>query len=157
MARKPSAKNLTLQEIQDLLEQKIAEERKKLPKLTAKRDRLQADLDEINEQIAAIEGSAGPAPKKRGRKPGRKPGRAAKGKARGPRRSRSGRVTLPQAIEKILAKSSEPMSPNQITAKIQRSKHPSAESKSLRLQVTTTLSKRDEFERVGRGQYQLAK
>ena len=162
MARKPSTKNLSLLEIQEMLDQKIAQERKKLPKLIAKRDSLQEELDEVNQTIETL-GGEGAAPKKRrGRAAKKGPKKAAKktAKKRGGRRGGGkgkGRVTLPEAIANVLSQSEAPMSPNEITSIIQKSKHPSAKSSSLRLQVTTALSKRPEFKRVGRGQYQFAK
>ena len=155
MARKPSAKNLSLLEIQELLESKIEQEKKKLPKLIERRDALQEELDDLNKLIDTLGGSQA-APKKRGRRPGAKKAAKKRGRRAGGRGGK-GRVTLPDAIADILSKSGEAMSPNDITAIIAKSKHPSAKSSSLRLQVTTALSKRPEFKLVGRGQYQLAK
>ena len=153
MAKKISLKDLSLLEIQELLNQKIALEQKKLPKLLEKRDRLQAELDALNRQIETLEGGGGDSKKVA-------PG-AARGAKRGPRRrARKGkgkRVTLAQAVAEVLGKSKRPMTPTEITKVIERSKHPSAQSASLRLQINNILTKREEFERLGRGQYQLKK
>ena len=151
MAKKLSVKDLSLDEIRQMLETKIEQEKKKLPSLIEKRDRLQEELDQVNRTIETLGGTVS-APKPAGR-----PASKRVAKKRGPRAGKGGRMTLPQAIVEILSKSDGPMSPNEITTIVQKSKHPSAKSESLRLQVTTALSKRPEFKRVGRGQYQLAK
>ncbi|MCA9427682.1 MAG: hypothetical protein KC994_21560, partial [Candidatus Omnitrophica bacterium] len=83
MAR-PKASSLTIAELQDLLDQKVAQEKGKLPSLRKKRDKLASQLEEIEKEIAVLEigGPAKPTTRsKRGRKPGRKPKKAGTAKA----------------------------------------------------------------------------
>lgn len=151
MARKPNLKNLSLPELQKLYEEKLAQEQKRLPKLIAKRDSLKAELEELNQQIETLGGETAATKPKRAKKAAK---RAAKKRGR---KTAGKRVTLPDALASILSSSKDPMSPAQLTEEIQKMKHPSAKSKSLRLQITTALSKRPEFKKVGRGQYKMKK
>lgn len=173
MLNKSIIEKMSLAELQALVAAKIEEQRKRLPTLLSRRERLQAELNAVNEEIALVEGGEAPARRaKAGRKktgkrgPGRPRGSAkalkaeapAKAPRRGAGRKAGGkRVTLPQALLKLLQGSSKPMSPNELCAAIAKSNHPSAKSPSLRLQVTTALSRRPEFTRVGHGLYEASK
>lgn len=173
MLNKSMIEKLSLADLQALVAAKIEEQRKRLPALLARRERLQSELNDLNEEIALLDGGSSPAPRaKAGRKktgkrgPGRPRGSAKASKASAPakapkrgagRKAGGKRVTLPQALLKLLQGSSKPMSPNDLCAAIAKSNHPSAKSPSLRLQVTTALSKRPEFTRVGHGLYEATK
>jgi len=153
MVRKTALSKLSISELQELLNKKLSQERKRLPKLKAKRKTLQAQLDELNQEIEAIGGAP---PKRRKVVRNKRVGRPA-AKKRTEKKRGTKRVTLPEALAAILSKAKGPMSPVQLANQIKKRRHPSAKSKSLRLQITTALSKRPEFKRVGRGQYQLKK
>ncbi|MCA9445368.1 MAG: hypothetical protein KC964_31555 [Candidatus Omnitrophica bacterium] len=49
------ASSLTIAELQDLLDQKVAQEKKKLPALRKKRDKIASQLEEIEKEIAVLE------------------------------------------------------------------------------------------------------
>ena len=160
MAR-PKTADYTIAELQELLEQKIAKERTKLPALETKREKLTAELEALNNLIALISGtppsesstSAQPSLKKTGSKRGRKPG--TKNAAKRQTRSVGGKLSLPAAIHKVLEDAGEPMTTEAIRAAIKDQKLIKKISPSFDQQVRIALSRLDEFKRVGRGLYSL--
>lgn len=142
-----SLKSLSIADLQALLEKRISKERKKLPTLQAKRDKLASQLEEIDAEIAAIGGSA-PA-KRRGRKPGRRGGRA-KGAIRA---TRGGKMTIPAAIQQVLEEAGKPMKGVDIKNAILKQKLIKGVKKSFAAQVNIALGRH--FRKKGRGVYTL--
>ena len=130
----------------DELTAELARRKAALPKLLGRRDKLRAELERVDAQIAMLEnidsntasngGSRAPKP------------RAAK---KGPRtRPTSKGPTLREKIAEVLG--SNPMRPVEIaTALVDRGLHQG--SKSLQIQVSTSLAKFEEFSKVARGQW----
>lgn len=167
-------KKLSTSELRELLEARLAQERKRLPALRAKSAKLAKEIAKIDAEIAAIEGTA-PAAKKPvrrkkrvARKAAPKPAPAAK-KAKAKRRpakkaakkaakkvARGGkRVTLPMAITQVLSDAGKPLSLAEIRAAIIKKKLLANISKSFPVQVAITLGRHKEFKRVGKGVYSL--
>jgi hypothetical protein len=156
--RRPSTnqlKKLTIAELQALLDKKISQERKKLPRLQNKRDNLASQLEEIDAEIAAIEGSASSgrgAAKRRGRKPGRRGRKAVAGSIRA---ERAGKMTIPAAIHQVLQDAGKPMRAVDIRNEILNRKLIKGTKKSFPAQVNIALGKHKEFKKKGRGLYSL--
>ena len=155
--RKPTAsalRSLTIAELQNLLDAKVDQERKRLPALEEKRDELAERLEEIETEIAAIRGSA-PARRGAAKRRGRKPGRPA-GKSKGTIRSkRGGKTTIPAAIHQVLESAGKPMKAVDIRNAILQKKLIKGVKKSFPMQVSHALSVHKEFKKKGRGVYSL--
>jgi len=147
-------KNLSIADLQALLEKKRSQERKKLPALQRKRDKLASQLEGIDTVIAAI---SGPAPSRRGaaKRRGRKPGRPAKKGTGTIRAKRGGKMTIPAAIHQVLEQAGKPMKAVDIRNAILKQKLVKGVKKSFPLQVSHALSVHKEFKRKGRGVYSL--
>lgn len=99
--------------------------------------------------------------------PKKRPGRPRKAKETGaapaetqrPRRGRprkeGGGITLRQAITNVLSESSVPLAPSEIRDVIIQKKLIPKITPSFHQQVTGTLSRNDEFKRIGKGKYSL--
>lgn len=125
----------------DELAAELGRRRAALPKLIARRDRLRAELETIDAQIDALERLDGPPASKPAFRSIRTP-RATGGK--------SNRVTMRVKILEVLG--DDPMRPVEIAeALIDRGLHQG--TKSLQVQVSSTLAKFPDFERVSRGQW----
>jgi hypothetical protein len=149
-----SLKSLTIADLQALLEKKVAQERKNLPSLQKKRDKLASQLEEIDAAIAAIGGSA---PSRRGaaKRRGRKPGRPAKKGTGTIRAKRGGKMTIPAAIHQVLEEAGKPMKASDIRDAIIEKKLIKGRKKSFAAQVNMALSKRKAFKKKERGVYSL--
>jgi hypothetical protein len=159
-------KKLSTSELRALLEARLEKERKRLPALQAKSAKLAKEIAKIDAEIAAIEGTAPAAakPAKRKaravRKAAPKPAPAAKkakAKAKPAKKAASGgkRVTLPMAIEQVLAEAKKPLALAEIRGAIIKKKLLANISKSFPVQVAITLGRHKEFKRVGKGIYSL--
>ena len=164
-------KKLSTSELRDLLEARLAQERKRLPALRAKSAKLAKEIAEIDAEIAAIEGTAPAAekPAKPKRKAVRKAARksapaakkAKKAKGRPAKKTakkaarRGERVTLPMAIEQVLSEAGEPQSLSEIREAIIKKKLLPNISRSFPVQVAITLGRYKQFKRVGKGIYSL--
>ena len=125
----------------DELAAELGRRRAALPKLIARRERIQAELQVINTQIDALERLDGHSTAKPAFRSIRAP-RAAGGK--------SNRVTMRVKILEVL--DADPMRPVEIAeALVDRGLHQG--TKSLQVQVSSTLAKFPDFERVSRGQW----
>ena len=125
----------------DELAAELGRRRAALPKLIARRERIQAELQVINTQIDALERLDGDSTAKPAFRSIRVP-RAAGGK--------SNRVTMRAKILDVL--DTDPMRPVEIAeALVDRGLHQG--TKSLQVQVSSTLAKFPDFERVSRGQW----
>jgi hypothetical protein len=149
-----SLTNLSIAELQDLLEKRIARERKKLPALQKKRDKLAGQLEEINTAIVAIEGSE---PSRRGavKRRGGKPGKRTSKITGTFRETRGGKMTIPAAIHKVLEEAGTPMKSSEIRDAILKKKLTKGAKKSFPAQVNIALNRRKEFKKKGRGVYSL--
>ena len=123
-----------------------------LPKLLSRREKLRSDLELVEAQIATLESlDQGPTTGKR-RSSGRN---GAKRTGAGKKSSKAGvrgksEPSLREKIAKVLGH--DPMRPVEIaTALVDQGLHQG--SKSLQIQVSTTLAKFEEFSRVARGQW----
>ena len=124
-----------------------------LPKLLSRRDKLRFDLEQVEAQIATLQsldggsaanGQSGSGGGKGGKKTGTKKS------SNGARGARKGEPSLRQKIAEVLG--TDPMRPVEIaTALVDRGLHHG--SKSLQIQVSTTLAKFEEFSKVARGQW----
>ena len=175
MVRKPTksqlVKSFSLEELRAALETKLAQDAKAIDKLRAKRDKLAATLEEVNNEIEIIEGAPvrepiSPPKKRRGRKPKAKkaarksaPKPAVKKKASSKKvagRGRTkGKMSLTQAIEKVLSESRTRLSPKEIRAAIVDQKLIPRISKSFVQQVANTLSRGGQFKRSKNRTYSL--
>ena len=131
----------------------LARRKAALPKLLSRRDKLRADLEHVEAQIAALEGldggASGSVKKTRTKKVGSKKAGTKKARSDGGG-TRKGEPSLRQKISEVLG--TDPMRPVEIaTALVDRGLHHG--SKSLQIQVSTTLAKFEEFSRVARGQW----
>ena len=125
----------------DELAAELGRRRAALPKLIARRERIQTELEVINTQIEALERLDGSAVSKPAFRSIRAP-RAAGGTSK--------RVTMRMKILEILG--SDPMRPVEIAeALVDRGLHTG--TKSLQVQVSSTLAKFSDFKRVVRGQW----
>ena len=125
----------------DELAAELGRRRAALPKLIARRERIQAELQVINTQIDALE-----------RLDGHSTAKPAFRSIRAPRAagSKSNRVTMRVKILEVL--DADPMRPVEIAeALVDRGLH--QRTKSLQVQVSSTLAKFSDFERVSRGQW----
>ena len=134
----------------DELAAELARRKAGLPKLLQRRDRLRAELEQLDAQITMLEGldhSTGRTASGGGRK--KKPGTGRSASNAG-RRASGGRPTLREKIGEVLG--TDPMRPVEIArALVDRGLHEG--SKSLHIQVATTLAKCDDFAKVARGQW----
>jgi hypothetical protein len=165
--RQSTPSELSIAELQELLEKKVSEESKKLPQLKKRQADLQGELDSLDAEIRAIEGispsAAKIAPKKRGPKAGAKRRGRATAKATKPaakkaakrRAGKSGKMTVAMAIHKVLEEAGKPMKAQEIKDAIWEKGLLSNYSKSFPQQVAIALSKGKEFKKVERGVYSL--
>ena len=124
-----------------------------LPKLLSRRDKLRFDLEQVEAQIATLQsldgGSAATSQSGSGSGKGAKK-TGTKKSSNGSRGARKGEPSLRQKIAEVLG--TDPMRPVEIaTALVDRGLHHG--SKSLQIQVSTTLAKFEEFSKVARGQW----
>ncbi|MEE2971591.1 MAG: hypothetical protein VX672_00555 [Planctomycetota bacterium] len=130
----------------------LARRKAGLPKLLQRRDRLRAELEQLDAQIAMLEGldgSTGRTAPGGGAKKTRKAS-GSTGRSTGARRSPGGGSTLREKIGEVLG--SDPMRPVEIARTlVERGLHEGG--KSLHVQVSTTLAKFDDFAKVARGQW----
>ena len=128
----------------DELAAELERRRAALPRLIARREKLRADLEVLDMQINALErldGRAASKPVVRSTRTTRSQ-RTTGGK--------SGRVTMRSKILEVLG--AVPMRPVDIAeALVDRGLH--AATKSLKVQVSSTLAKFPDFERISRGQW----
>jgi HB1/ASXL restriction endonuclease-like protein with HTH domain len=169
MVRKQSSaqllKSLSLADLREVLEQKLAVDAKRVAVLRSKRDRMTEQLAEVDNEIAVIEGPAAkpsappkpPAPPKAKRARTKKAVKktTAKKVAATTSTRKGGRVTIPQAIAQVLKAAGKPLSVKEIRETILTQKLIAKISKSFGVQVAIALSKRDEFKRVGKGMYSM--
>ena len=123
----------------------LARRKAGLPKLLERRDRLNAELEQIEAQIAMLESIDGSTSTGRGVKSVKvnRPKKA-------PRRSPKGGPTMREKIGQVLG--TDPMRPVDIaSALVDQGLHEG--SKSLQVQVSTVLAKFDDFAKVARGQW----
>ena len=151
---KTSTKNLhpLAQAPLDELTAELTRRKAALPKLLSRRDKLRWDLEQVEAQIAmlqSLDGSTSSTGQNRsGRKEGPKKAGSAKKASNGGRSGRKGEPTLREKIAEVLG--TDPMRPVEIaTALVDRGLHQG--SKSLQIQVSTTLAKFEEFSKVARG------
>lgn len=139
----------------DELAAELARRKAGLPKLLSRRDRLRAELEQLDAQIAMLEGidgssrtaTSGAGGKKKSKKTTTKAGKRSTG---GGRRGPGGGPTLREKIGEVLG--TDPMRPVEIARTlVDRGLHEG--SKSLHIQVSTTLAKFDDFAKVARGQW----
>ncbi len=124
----------------------LARRKAGLPKLLERRDRLNAELEQIEAQIAMLESIDG-SNATTGR--GVKSVKANRPK-KAPRRSPKGGPTMREKIGQVLG--TDPMRPVDIaSALVDQGLHEG--SKSLQVQVSTVLAKFDDFAKVARGQW----
>jgi HK97 family phage major capsid protein len=167
--KKVSLEDLSVRELQALLEKKTAEESKKLPELKKRRKELEEEIARVESEISAIESFGGAAPAKRAgrprkesgakRGPGRPKKAAAKktGAAKPSRRGRraGGGMSLREAIAAVLRDASGPMSPTEIRDEIVSKGLYGEPTKTFYQQVVLRLRQSPEFKVVSRGQYAL--
>lgn len=167
-ARKASVKtlikSLSIADLQEIIERKAAEEKKRLPELRARLSELESEIAEVEAEIGAIESASGAAPKRRpGRPPKKKAGRrrgpgrpkAKRGAKRGKRTKR--KTTLREAIATALGQQKKAMSPAQVRDAILDQNLYGKPTKTFYQQIVIRLSQSPEFVSVGRGQYKLKK
>ena len=117
----------------------LARRKASLPKLQDRRDRLRAELEQLDSQILMLESLDG----------GGTSTKRTRGES-GPRKTRNAPQTLREKIGKVLG--AEPMRPVEIaSALVDRGLH--GGSKSLSIQVSSTLAKFDDFSKIARGQW----
>ncbi len=157
-----AVKNLSIAD----LERELSRRQKALSNLEAKHKGLLSDLAAVEKEIAGLRGSGARATgrkvarkstaKKRGpgrpRKVAAKAGKAKKGAPRGRRKNK---LTLPDAIAKVV-KVGKVTSPKDAARVVKASGYKTV-SKTFGIQVATTLSKDARFKKVGRGQYKRVK
>ena len=125
----------------------LARRKAGLPKLLERRDRLNAELEQIDAQIAMLESIDGSSTTTTGR--GVKSVKVNRPK-KAPRRSPKGGPTMREKIGQVLG--TDPMRPVDIaSALVDQGLHEG--SKSLQVQVSTVLAKFDDFAKVARGQW----
>ena len=125
----------------DELAAELRRRRAALPKLIARREKLHAELEMINTQIEALERLEDKAVSTTAFRPIRAPRTTGGG---------SRRMTMRVKILQVLG--ADPMRPVEIAdALMDRGLH--AGTKSLQVQVSSTLAKFPDFERVSRGQW----
>jgi hypothetical protein len=133
MARTPASSNLSLTQLERLLDRR----RKDLAKLQRQRSKIQKRLDAIDTKIESIGGPF-----------------SGRGGGRGSRARNS--VSLQDAIHQILTKSGGPMSVGDIVDKVEATGYKS-NSANFRGIVNQTLIKDKRFTAPSRGVYQLKK
>ena len=132
----------------------LARRKAALPKLLSRREKLLLDLEQVDAQITALQsldgGSTVGGRQGTGGGKGRKKAGARKKAATAGRGGGKGEPTLREKIAEVLG--TDPMRPVEIaTALVDRGLHRG--SKSLQIQVSTTLAKFEEFSKVARGQW----
>lgn len=128
----------------------LARRKAALPKLLARRDRLHAELEQVEAQISMLESIDGGASAGRGPKSTKTASKKAAGTKKTSRRSPKGGPTMREKIGKVLG--ADPMRPVDIAgALVDQGLHEG--SKSLQVQVSTVLAKFDDFAKVARGQW----
>jgi len=153
----------TIEQLRQELEAKVLE----LAKLTAYRDKLQAELDAVDRRVALIQGSAAPVAKRRGR-PGRKPKAAkveaapkapkaekAEKKIKGRRGRRAKGGNLVDVIKQVLSGKSDGMRIRDIATAVKDAGYKSA-AKDFYTIVATAMREPGAFTKTGRGVYKLA-
>lgn len=162
--RQPKPSDLSIAELQALLEKKVAEESKRLPELRNRQKALQSELDSLEAEIRAIESISPSAvkspPKKRGPKagakrrgrPAAKNAKAASKKATKERAGKGGRMTVKQAIHTVLSDAGKAMTTEEIRDQVRGRKLLTRYSKSYPQQIALALSQGG-FKRVKRGVY----
>jgi len=130
----------------------LARRKAALPKLLSRRDKLRVDLEQVEAQIATLQSLDGASPATQHGSGGGK-GAKKSGKRKSTKTTRGVRKGEPSLREKIAeVLGTDPMRPVEIaTALVDRGLHHG--SKSLQIQVSTTLAKFEEFSKVARGQW----
>ncbi|MDB5323509.1 MAG: hypothetical protein JWN40_5140 [Phycisphaerales bacterium] len=132
MTRSAPTSGLSLAQLERLMQSRRGE----MAKLTRKRDKLQKQLDAIDERIASVSG---------GGSIGGRPGSRARNKS-----------SLQEVILQVLSKSNGPTSVGDILDKVSATGYRST-SANFRGIVNQTLIKDKRFASAGRGMYQLKK
>jgi len=123
----------------------LARRKAALPKLLDRRDRLRAELEQVDAQIAMLESIDGTSTSGRSVKSVK-----TRRSSSGSRRSPKGGPTMREKIGKVLG--TDPMRPVDIaTALVEQGLHEGG--KSLHVQVSGVLAKFDDFAKVARGQW----
>lgn len=146
--------SLTIADLQALLEKKVSQERKKLPALQKKRNKLASQLETIDAAIAAIGGSV-PARRGAAKRRGRKPSRRGRRDGGTIQATRGGKVTIPAAIHQVLEQAGTAMKSSEIRDTILKNKLIKGAKKSFAAQVNIALNKYKQFKKKGRGVYSL--
>lgn len=145
-------KNMTIEQIQEELKQR----KKELANLEAKRDKLMAQLKDVNDKIAIINAAIKGAPIKRGR--GRPKGSKNKPKTPEQLKAMKGKrprnaVSLEVALANVLK--GKQMGVNESAAAVKKAGYKSS-SPNFRTIVNQTLIRSDLIKKVSRGQYTAA-
>ncbi len=145
MAKRDSLASASLDE----LEAELTRRTKKLPRLYQKRDKLEAELASLNEQISLLENISGEETK-----PASKAKKTAK-KTAGKKTRKRAKNAVPLAD--VLAKALEGKGAVGISEAMDLARQAGYKSKSKQFRniVNQTLSKDQRFKKVGRGKYAL--
>jgi len=154
LTSKAILKQLSASELQELLAWKVEQERKKLPALKERRDRLSGEIESLKAEIAAIEGAGGSA-RSAPLAPSVAPSRRGRGAARRRPSYRAGRLTLPAAITQVLGDAGKPMAVADVIQAILDKQLIPKPARSFAQQVRIALIRHKEFKRKGRGVYSL--
>lgn len=151
------AKQLSESDIQELMRLKKLGD-KKVVTLQKKRDKLAADLEKLDAELAAILGTDTETPK-RGRR-GRKPAavkKAATGKPRGRRKGATSRNNnLSAAVREIFANAGQPLKARDVVDALPGVGVKVKDLADMRKRISVVLaSQKNHFEQVSRGLYQL--
>jgi septal ring factor EnvC (AmiA/AmiB activator) len=137
----------------DELEAELNRRRKKLPRLQKKREKLEAELASVNEQIALLESIPGETAKSA--KSGKKAKKTRKKSTK--RRTRRKRAKNAVPLADVLAEALKGKDAVGISEAMELAEKSGYKSKSSQFRniVNQTLSKDDRFKKVGRGKYAL--
>lgn len=143
------AMQLSESEIQELVRLKKMGD-KKLVSLNKKRDKIVAQLEAVDAEIAAALGAEAPVRKRRA---GRKPAAV---KAPAKKKKRGGRVNLSVAVREIFSQAGTPLKAKDVVDALPDAGIKVRDVAAMRKRISVVLaSQKNHFEQVERGVYQL--
>lgn len=152
------ARQLSENEIKELMRLKKTGDKKTIA-LQKKRDKIAAQLADIDAQLAALLGEAPAAAPRRGR-PAKKAGAAktaAGARKTGKRRAgKGGRTNLSAAVREVFARAGGPLKAREVVAALPEAGIKVKNEADMRKRISVVLaSQKNHFEQVSRGVYQL--
>lgn len=144
------AKSLTEADIQELIHLKKMGD-KRVVALTRKRDRVAANLEKIEAELAELTGVAAPGKRGRKRRTGAKPGPKP-----GTRRGGKRRINFTAVVRDVLTKAGQPLRAAEVVERLPEAGVKVKDVTDMKKRVSVIFaSQKNSFQQVERGKYQI--